>query len=67
MTAEELEQFCADIGGCGDGYCIVYRPGGQHINGGCRCHKNPIKMRSLVGVLKSRIKTLECDQVPAQK
>lgn len=23
--------------GCGDGGCVVYRRGGMHTNGGCRC------------------------------
>lgn len=23
--------------GCGDGNCIVYKPEGQHTNGGCKC------------------------------
>ena len=25
------------VGGCGDGNCVVLRPNGMHTNGGCRC------------------------------
>lgn len=28
------------IGGCGDGNRLVFRPGGQHTNGGCRCYSD---------------------------
>lgn len=34
---EELDQRLAQIGGCGDGNCLVVRPKGMHTNGGCRC------------------------------
>lgn len=32
----------ADIGGCGDGYCIIAgKAKGMHTNGGCRCFLHP--------------------------
>lgn len=31
------------VGGCTDGGCLVKKPAGMHTNGGCKCHKDPLK------------------------
>ena len=36
----ELDGSLQAMGGCGDGDCKVYKRGGMHTNGGCRCLKN---------------------------
>jgi hypothetical protein len=36
-AVDRYNQAAEAIGGCGDGGCVVHRPGGQHTNGGCRC------------------------------
>jgi len=41
---EKLEQ----IGGCGDGGCIVHVRPGMHTNGGCRCNREPHKMSAVI-------------------
>jgi hypothetical protein len=58
MIEATLEQRLEAIGGCGDGGCIVYRPVGQHTNGGCRCNRDPIKMTRTVLALKVEIERL---------
>ena len=40
----ERDGLLAAIGGCGDGGCIIHRPGGMHTNGGCRCNADKYKM-----------------------
>lgn len=35
--AKLYQEIAEEIGGCGDGGCIIHRPGGMHTNGGCRC------------------------------
>lgn len=42
-----LDAHLAEIGGCGDGYCVIVRPKGQHTNGGCRCWRDGMKMQRL--------------------
>jgi len=43
------DSVVSDIGGCGDGYCIIRgKAKGQHTNGGCRCLSYPAE----VGVFK---------------
>lgn len=37
---KELKTRLEEIGGCGDGSCVVYVRPGQHTNGGCRCLRN---------------------------
>ena len=41
---DQLEQ----IGGCGDGGCIVHVRPGMHTNGGCRCNREPHKMKAVI-------------------
>lgn len=53
-----LEERLAEIGGCGDGGCIVLPPKGMHTNGGCRCNRDQVKMSRLVHALKQEIKRL---------
>ena len=36
LAAEYLRR-ADQIGGCGDGGCVVFIRGGMHTNGGCRC------------------------------
>jgi hypothetical protein len=36
-AVERYRQTAEVVGGCGDGGCVIHRPGGQHTNGGCRC------------------------------
>lgn len=33
-----------ELGGCGDGNCIIVKPQGMHTNGGCRCNTDRYKM-----------------------
>jgi hypothetical protein len=36
------DSVAEDLGGCGDGYCIIKgKASGQHTNGGCRCLMYP--------------------------
>ena len=35
--AAEYLDLAEQIGGCGDGGCVVFRRTGMHTNGGCRC------------------------------
>lgn len=39
------DQQLAEIGGCGDGGCIIVKPKGMHTNGGCRCSRNWLQMQ----------------------
>lgn len=48
-----LDERLAEIGGCGDGGCIVVQPQGQHTNGGCRCSRDYFKMQRVVSAYKS--------------
>ena len=36
-AVDRYRQTAEAVGGCGDGGCVIHRPGGQHTNGGCRC------------------------------
>jgi hypothetical protein len=40
-----LDQQAETLGGCGNAYCVIHRPKGQHTNGGCYCYENRAKMR----------------------
>jgi hypothetical protein len=40
-----LDTAMRDIGGCGDGGCKIYFPGGMHTNGRYSCHKDQKKMQ----------------------
>ena len=35
--AAKYLMIAEQIGGCGDGGCVVFIRGGMHTNGGCRC------------------------------
>lgn len=39
LAAEYIE-IAAQIGGCGDGNCVILQPTGMHTNGGCRCPRD---------------------------
>jgi hypothetical protein len=58
MNNEELKQRLSDIGGCGDGNCIVIVRPGMHTNGGCRCYKDGIKMQQVIRAYKSFLEKL---------
>jgi hypothetical protein len=47
LAAEYLRR-ADQIGGCGDGGCVVFIRGGMHTNGGCRCARsiNDDKLRN---------------------
>lgn len=42
---DERDSYLAQIGGCGDGNCIVVKPKGMHTNGGCRCWRDGMTMQ----------------------
>lgn len=44
------------IGGCGDGGCMIHVRPGMHTNGGCRCSTDPLKMRQTVHAYKMTVK-----------
>jgi hypothetical protein len=39
IAAEYLE-IATQIGGCGDGNCVILQSTGMHTNGGCRCPRD---------------------------
>ena len=43
------------IGGCGDGGCMIHVRPGMHTNGGCRCSTDPLKMRQTVHTYKGAV------------
>lgn len=47
-----LKARLEEIGGCGDGGCIVHVRPGMHTNGGCRCNRDPLKMVRVIWVYK---------------
>jgi hypothetical protein len=47
MTLDQLKANLAQLGGCGDGGCIIHRRGGQHTNGGCHCDRDRMKMHRI--------------------
>ena len=46
--AKTLHDQLEQIGGCGDGSCIVHIRPGMHTNGGCRCNREPYKMSRVI-------------------
>ena len=52
---EELFFRLEDIGGCGDGGCMIHVRPGMHTNGGCRCSTDPLKMRQTVHAYKGAV------------
>ena len=47
-----LDARLAEIGGCGDGCCMVHIRGGMHTNGGCRCLRDWMTAQRVVGAYK---------------
>jgi hypothetical protein len=45
---DEYDLAAETIGSCGDGYCVVKRPVGQHTNGGCRCSTDKYKAQRMM-------------------
>ena len=45
---QDLRVRLEQIGGCGDGGCIVHVRPGMHTNGGCRCNREPHKMSAVI-------------------
>jgi hypothetical protein len=45
--ASSYLQAAKQVGGCGDGNCVVLRPTGMHTNGGCRCTHDMDRARVL--------------------
>ena len=52
---EEFQVRLEQIGGCGDGGCMIHVRPGMHTNGGCRCSTDPFKMRQTVHVYKGAV------------
>ena len=52
---EEFQVRLEQIGGCGDGGCMIHVRPGMHTNGGCRCSTNPFKMRQTVHAYKGAV------------
>jgi len=48
IEATVLNERLAEIGGCGDSSCLVYRPIGMATNGGCRCWSDRYKMQKVL-------------------
>jgi hypothetical protein len=46
----ERDAALQQLGGCGDGGCIIWRPKGMHTNGGCRCSRDYIKMQRFASI-----------------
>ena len=52
---EEFQVRLEQIGGCGDGGCMIHVRPGMHTNGGCRCSTDPLKMRQTVHAYKGAV------------
>ena len=59
IAKETLDKRLVEIGGCGDGNCIVHKRGGMHTNGGCRCWKDGIKMQQVLRAYKTFVDTTQ--------
>lgn len=53
-----LREALNDIGGCGDGNCLIVKPTGMHTNGGCRCYRDPIKMQRTIYAYRKLVAAL---------
>ena len=58
---KELFFRLEDIGGCGDGGCMIHVRPGMHTNGGCRCSTDPLKMRQTVHAYKGAVAALTAE------
>ena len=59
QEAAEYLDLAEQIGGCGDGGCVVFRRTGMHTNGGCRCtHRMDDARQRGVTRLLSKAQTL---------
>ncbi len=45
---QRYDAAMAQIGGCGDGGCLVETRKGQHTNGGCRCWSDRMKAQRVM-------------------
>ena len=52
---KEFQVRLEQIGGCGDGGCMIHVRPGMHTNGGCRCSTDPFKMRQTVHAYKGAV------------
>ena len=52
---KKLHVLLEQIGGCGDGGCMIHVRPGMHTNGGCRCSTDPLKMRQTVHTYKGAV------------
>lgn len=52
---KEFQVRLEQIGGCGDGGCMIHVRPGMHTNGGCRCSTDPLKMRQTVHTYKGAV------------
>lgn len=42
------ESIRDNVGGCGDGSCLIKKPSGMATNGGCRCTRDPLKTQRMM-------------------
>jgi hypothetical protein len=57
---EILDAKLREIGGCGDSSCLVWvEPNSMVTNGGCRCAKDPIKMRRVLWAYSTYVANVE--------
>ena len=56
---EALLSEMEEIGGCGDGGCMVHIRPGMHTNGGCRCNRDPLKMFQTVHTYKRAMRDFD--------
>lgn len=60
IALDDFDERMAEIGGCGDGYCLVTgHAKGIHTNGGCRCFMNQMKAQLVMRAARSLRDTLE--------
>lgn len=65
VEGKKLDEYLSNVGGCGDGNCIIHRPKGMHTNGGCRCSTIRLKMARTIYAYKNfatAIRTPEGEQ-----
>lgn len=45
---EALAKRLQELGGCGNGGCVVWEPLGMHTNAGCKCSRDPMLMNRVM-------------------
>ncbi len=67
--ADEYRQIAAQVGGCGDGGCVIVRPTGMHTNGGCRCtyHMDTMRERGVTRLLRKAQQLVDVIPPPQQE